>query len=532
VTISISTMEILNDGFGKKPIDDVDPITLIRLLGIAAGVAFGLCVLSEGAGAATIESPAASTEFNDPMVTSKGGAPSGAVRQLGRSPGVDWDNAIAHALASPPAQSSSSRVAIASPSSADGLLLVTDKRSRKPLLATHARPSTDTVVSQFLDAASTTVPQSPAISASVEPAAIATSTDLAEADETEATGTEADGMAADGMAADGTETAATETPGPIADYQPLLQFQAASLWQEDELSGRLRASALYALNEQVMFGATVDLVGGEAFVDSEDEGLSLNELYVAAAPFQDTPNLRFVGGLIDLTSYFDRNSFAKDVVTHFFHPVFQTNPALSSAGMGSRPGLLVNWSATDQLELKAAAFSSDRDLGDWALDGFAAEAGYRSGNFIVRGTFATARDAGDDTGFTEIFQIQRGDGSFGPREDDREIAYGLNAEYFIDSINVGLFGRFGWYENQDLDRSGTTFSLGANALDLFLEGDRLGLGYGRQLSNDDLRASKTPDVWEVFYDVPVYSHVRAGISLQSRDEFSDTSLGLRVRADW
>ena len=319
---------------------------------------------------------------------------------------------------------------------------------------------------------------------------------------------------------------------PLETYQPLLQFQAAGLYLDDEVSGRLRASALYALNPQVMFGATVDLVGGDAFVDSADEGLSLNELYVAAAPFQDLPNLRFVGGLIDLTSYFDRNSFAKDVVTHFFNPVFQTNPALSSAGIGSRPGVLVNWSATDQLEFKAAAFSSDRDLGDWALDGFAAEAGYRAGNFIIRGSFATARDAGDDNGFTEIFQIQRGDGRFGLRDDDREIAYGLNAEYFIDSINLGLFGRFGWYDNQGVDRSGTTFSFGGNALDVFLDGDRLGLGYGRQLSNGDLRSGEIPDVWEVFYDAPIYSQVRAGISLQSRDEFSDTSLGFRVRADW
>lgn len=328
---------------------------------------------------------------------------------------------------------------------------------------------------------------------------------------------------------------ATDIPpseSPVENYQPLLQYQAATIFQDDELSGRLRASALYALNDQVLFGATVDLVGGEAFVDSADEGLSINELYVAAAPFHNEPNLRFVAGLIDLTGYLDRNSFAKDVVTHFFNPAFQTNPALSAAGIGSRPGLLVNWSATDQIEIKAAAFSSSRDLGDLALDGFAAEAGFRTGNFIIRGTFTTDRDAGDDTGFGEIFQIQRSDGSFGLREDDREVAYGINAEYFIEDINVGLFGRYGWYENQDVNRGGVTFSFGANALDVFLEGDRLGLGYGQQLSNSDLRSGKTPDVWEVFYDAPVYSQVRVGVSLQSRDELSDTGLGFRIRADW
>lgn len=319
---------------------------------------------------------------------------------------------------------------------------------------------------------------------------------------------------------------------PIEGFRPLLQFQAASIYQDDELSGRLRATALYALNDQVLFGATVDLVGGSAFVDSTDEGLSLNELYVSAAPFRELPNLRFVGGLIDLTSYFDRNSFAKDVVTHFFNPVFQTNPALSAAGISSRPGVLVNWSATDQVDVKLAVFSSSRSLGDFSLDAAAAEVGFRSGNLIVRGTVTTARDAGSETGFEELFQIQRDDGSFGVLDGDREVAYGLNVEYFIDSVNIGLFGRYGWYENQDADRSGSTFSLGLNALDVFLEGDRLGLGYGQQLSNGDLRSGKTPDVWEIFYDASVYENVRAGISLQSREEFSDTFLGIRVRADW
>ena len=319
---------------------------------------------------------------------------------------------------------------------------------------------------------------------------------------------------------------------PIENYRPLLEFQAVSIYQDDDFSGRLRATGIYALNEHVLFGAVVDLATGNAFVDTEEDGLSLNELYVSAAPIRDMPNFRLVGGLIDLTAYFDRNSFAKDAATHFFNPVFQTNPALSAAGITSRPGLLVNWSATDNLELKAAAFSSTRDLGDFAIDGFAAEVGFRVENFILRGTYTTARDAGEDDGFAEIFQFQREDGGFGLSDDDREVAYGLNAEYFFESINLGLFGRYGWYENQDLDQDGTTFSFGVTALDIFLEGDRLGLAYGQRLSNSDLRSGKTPDALELLYDAPIFDGVRAGISLQSQDEFSDTFLGLRLRADW
>lgn len=333
-------------------------------------------------------------------------------------------------------------------------------------------------------------------------------------------------------------TASTETaelpmaaPPPLQNYQPLVQYQAAAILQDDEFSGRLRTTAIYAVSEQVLFGATVDLTTGNTFADSREEGLSLNELYVSAAPLDSLPNLRLVAGLLDLTSYFDRNSFAKDGATHFFNPVFQTNPALSAAGIATRPGLLVNWSATDQVEFKAAVFSSTRDLGEFDLDGFATEMGFRAQNLILRGTFATARDAGSADGFSEIFQFDRGS-AFGLLEDDREIAYGLNAEYFIESLNLGLFGRYGWYENTDLGRDGRSFSLGLSALDVFSERDRLGLAYGQALSNDAARRGKTPDVWELFYDAPLVSGLRAGVSLQSRAELSETVLGLRLRADW
>ncbi|NEO48377.1 MAG: carbohydrate porin [Moorea sp. SIO4A3] len=237
---------------------------------------------------------------------------------------------------------------------------------------------------------------------------------------------------------------------------------------------------------------------------------------------------------MDLTSYFDRNSFAKDSTTHFFNPVFQTNPALAAAGIASRPGVLLNWNLTDNLEVRAAGFSSDRDLDDFAFDGFSSELAFRVGTAIIRGTYLSARDAQKD-GFQEIFSLNRGDNEFGPKSSDREEAYGINGELYIPALKMGLFGRYGWYENLDLDKSGDTYSVGLNFLDLFMDDDRLGLGYGRQLSNDDLRqdeGNKVPDVWELFYDVRVSPNVRAGVTLQGRDEFSDTILGVRVRADF
>lgn len=315
---------------------------------------------------------------------------------------------------------------------------------------------------------------------------------------------------------------------------PEFSLQAAALLQGGDLSARVRGGVIYTLSPSVFAGATVDLTGGNAFTDSAGTGISLNELYVTASP-ANLPELRFTLGLMDLTSYFDRNSFAKDAVTHFFNPVFQTNPALSAVNLSSRPGALVNWTPIDPVSLTAAAFSSSRSLGSLALDSFAGEVGVRFGNAILRGTYVTGRDAGYGSGFQEVFATpQPGGTGFGPQPGDREEAFGLNAEYFIPEIKLGLFGRYGWYNNLDLATGGSTYSLGANALDLFFPDDRLGLAYGRQLSNASAQQASgrpVPDVLELFYDLRLSPNLRAGVSVQERNAFTETYLGLRLRYD-
>lgn len=314
--------------------------------------------------------------------------------------------------------------------------------------------------------------------------------------------------------------------------EPLVQVQGIYTLQGNESSARLRVSASYPITPNVLIGGSVDLTTGDAFSDSPEQGLDLNELYVAVSP-TEIPSLRFVVGMLDLTSYFDRNSFAKDAATQFFNPVFQTNPALAAAGLGSRPAILMNWTVADPLEIKVAGFSSDRDLNDFAIDGVAGEVALRLDNFIIRGTYITDRDAGQNDGFQEIYGLPRGS-DFGIDSDDREVAYGVNAEYFIPEIKLGLFGRYGWYENVDLDQGGTTFSLGFNLLDIFMPDDRLGLAYGRELSSDTLRADDEdyPDVWELFYDFRITPNLRAGVTLQAFDQFSETIAGFRIRADF
>ncbi|NEP56507.1 MAG: carbohydrate porin [Symploca sp. SIO2G7] len=321
-----------------------------------------------------------------------------------------------------------------------------------------------------------------------------------------------------------------------ATYDPLspsLDVQGVFLNQVDS-SARLRLRGFYPVSPNALFGAIVDLATGDDFAGTEDSGLNLSELYFTGN-LPDYPNLRLVVGLMDLTSYFDRNSFAKDNTTHFFNNVFQTNPALATAGIGSRLGVLLNWNITDNIEAKGAAFSSNRDLGDFALDAFAGEIGFRAGNGIIRATYSTDQDTGRDgivgfpTNQAPLF-FERG-----TQNGDREDAFGINGEYFIPEINLGLFARYGWHENSELDRGADTYSLGLNLLDLFMKEDRLGFGYGRELSHEDgrrIRGDKVPDVWELFYDARISPNFRAGVTLQARDEFSDVILGFRVRTDW
>ncbi len=317
---------------------------------------------------------------------------------------------------------------------------------------------------------------------------------------------------------------------------PVIRLQGAYVTQGDDSAARARISGLYPLSSRVQLGATLDLISGEnIFSDSRGEGLNLNELYVATAPFENLPNFRLVAGQLDLTSYFDRNSFAKDGVTHFFNPVFQTNPALSATGIASRPGVLVNWTVTDNIEAKAAVFSSAGDIGDFALDGFAGEIGLRYGNAIIRGTYASDRDAGSKTGFQEIFGLQRSDGTTGIRSSDREQAYGVNVEYFVPEFNMGIFGRYGRYDNRTLGRGGDTYSAGISFLDVFAPDDRLGIAYGRGLSNELLRKERgdeVPDVLELFYDFKFLPNFRLGFTVQQRNNFSDTYAGFRIKTDF
>ncbi|MBD1860487.1 MULTISPECIES: carbohydrate porin [Trichocoleus] len=316
--------------------------------------------------------------------------------------------------------------------------------------------------------------------------------------------------------------------------EPSVQLQGVYLYQADESSARARLSAAYPLTPNILFGGALDLTTGQGLVDSQQEGLSLNELFVATSP-RDLPNLRFVVGQLDLTSYFDRNSFAKDGASHFFNPVFQTNSALTATGIGSRPGALVNWALTDNIEARFAAFSSARSIGDFSLDGFAGELGLRYGNAIIRGTYSTGRETGAGDGFREIFQVNRGDGLSGPQRGDREEGFGINAEVFIPSLNMGLFGRYGQYNNRGLDEQGNTYNVGLTVLDVFAPDDRLGLAYGRQLSNAALRrqlGDRNPDVLELYYDFRFLPNLRLGFTLQELNGFSETIAGFRLKTEF
>jgi len=335
-------------------------------------------------------------------------------------------------------------------------------------------------------------------------------------------------------------TASSEAGRPLrtqALRQPVLHFQGVYLTQGSQSGARARVSGLYPLTPQAVVGATLDLTSsGGIFADSRNQGVNINELYLATS-LPNYPNLRFAIGQLDLTSYFDRNSFAKDGASQFFNQQFQTNPALSATGIASRPGLLVNWSVTDNIEAKAAVFSSSAKVGDFALDGFAGEVGVRYGNAIIRGTYATDRDAGTRDSYLESYRLSRNSANtiFGPQKGDREESYGINTEVFIPNLSLGLFARYGRYFNRDLNRGAAdTYLLGASALDIFTPDDRIGIAYGRGLSNESLRAStdKTPDVLELFYDFKFLPTLRLGFSVQERSGFTDAVFGIRVRTDF
>lgn len=315
--------------------------------------------------------------------------------------------------------------------------------------------------------------------------------------------------------------------------KPSLILQGAYVYQGGESSARARLQGLYPLSSRVLFGATLDLSTG-SFSDTPSSGFNINELYIATS-LPEIPNLRFVLGQLDLTSYFDRNSFAKDGTTHFFNPIFQTNPALAEAGIGSRPAALVNWSLTDNIEIKGAAFSSSRSIGDFALNGFAGEVGVRFGNAIIRGTYVTGRADENGGGFKEASSIARGGGLFGVLKGDREESFGVNAEVFIPRLKMGLFGRYGRYNNLDMKEGGDMASVGLSFLDVFAPDDRLGLAYGQGLSNDARRVSagsQRPDALEIFYDFKFMPNLRMGFSLQERNNFSEIVAGFRVKTEF
>ena len=171
--------------------------------------------------------------------------------------------------------------------------------------------------------------------------------------------------------------------------------------------GRARLSGVYPISPDIALAGAIEVSEGTIFSDSELEGVNINELHLTLAP-RDVPNLRFSVGHLDLTSYFDRNSFAKDALTHFFAPQLQSNPALASNGLGSRTGALLNYTITDNVDARASLFSSDRSISEFELSGFAGELGLRTGNVIIRGTYISAIDGGANDGPNEIFWICAG----------------------------------------------------------------------------------------------------------------------------
>lgn len=308
----------------------------------------------------------------------------------------------------------------------------------------------------------------------------------------------------------------TAAPLAIADdnrplTQPTLTLQGLYILQNSRSSARARLNGSAFLTPNLMVGGTLDLATGEDLTGND--GVQLTELYLAAS-IPNAPGLRFRLGQLDLTSYFDRNSFAKDISRDFFNPIFNTNPALIAGAnsTASHPGGLVQWAVNDNITVSASAFSSAAGIGDFALDGFAGEVSFRTGDLILRGTYLTARDS--------AFQGTQ----------DRLSAYGVNAEWFLPDANLGFFGRYGRLNNAGTGLGTDTFSFGVSAFDLFTPDDRLGLAYGRNLSTAAVQGL-SPDALEVFYDFEVIPNIRLGFSFQQLNQFTESAVGFRIRSD-
>jgi hypothetical protein len=312
------------------------------------------------------------------------------------------------------------------------------------------------------------------------------------------------------------QAGANTTAGPLSPQESPafnrtnVNVEGLYVLQGDRSSARARLNGSTFLTPNLLVGGTLDIVTGPDL--TSNDGVQLTELYLAAA-IPDAPGLRFRVGQLDLTSYFDRNSFAKDIGRDFFNPNFNTNPALIAGlnSTASHPGGLVQWAVNDDITLSASAFSSAPGISDFALDGFAGELSFRTGNLILRGTYLTSRD-------TEFQGTQ-----------ERLSAYGINAEWFIPEANIGLFGRYGRLNNAGTGLATDTYSFGLNALDLFMDNDRLGLAYGRNLSTAVV-GGLTPDALEVFYDFEVLPNIRLGFTFQQLNQFSESYAGFRIRS--
>jgi hypothetical protein len=111
----------------------------------------------------------------------------------------------------------------------------------------------------------------------------------------------------------------------------------------------------------------------------------------------------------------------------------------------------------------------------------------------------------------------------------------VNGEMFIPKLKMGLFARYGRYNNLDLSEGADTYGAGLSFLDVFSRDDRLGLAYGSALTNERLRRQAgrpKEDALELFYDFRFLPNLRMGLSLQQRNDFSEIVAGVRVKTEF